>query len=481
MVEDRRKRAPNRRLDSWKEIASYFGRDERTVKRWEKGRGLPVHRLPGARGGVYAFSDELDLWMNNHPQRIPPPVELTNFQEPAEPVEESHGFAVAVKSAATESLPQQPPPVSSRTQLIAKVVIGALVVVAVALILFGVQKRVLATHARPKPPDLPVHTQHVPEPAAQDLYLQGRYFWNKRTPADLNRALTYFQMAVAKDPAYALAYVGLADCYNLLREYAAMPEDEAYRKAIAAARKAIELDPALADAHNSLAFDLFFGTLDRAGAEREFQTALTLNPNCQLAHHWYATFLMTTGRSQEALKEIEIARQLNSSSTSILADKGLILYVAGRTDEAIALLRQVENNEPAFLSSHRYLATIRLMTGDYDGYLKESKQAALLAGNATERAIADAAARGFRSGGSVGMLTAMLEEERKWYAKGQFPAYRVAETYSLLGQKEQALAFLRVALERHETALTGIIIDPELAGLRDDPAYRQLAAQAGLS
>jgi len=397
-------------------------------------------------------------------------------------LEEAQRVAVAERPL-TEAQTSPPPAVVARSinRLIARVSIGALVVVATALTLFLAQKRLLAVHSKPRPPVPQVVHQHVPIPAAQDLYLQGRFYWTKRTPADLNKALAYFQQAVAKDPAYALAYVGLADCYNLLREYAAMPEEEAYRRAIEAARKAIELDPALADAHNSLAFDLFFGTLDRAGAEREFQTALVLNPNCQLAHHWYATFLMTVGRTEEALKQIEIARQLNSSSTSILADKGLILYVAGRTDEAIALLKQIETREPTFISSHRYLATIDLMTGNYDSYLKESRQTALLSGNGTERAIADAAARGYRNGGSAGMLNAMLDEERKWYAKGRFPAYRVAETYSLLGRKEQALAYLRLSHERHEAALAGIMIDPALDPLRDDPSYRQLATEAGLS
>ena len=194
--------------------------------------------------------------------------------------------------------------------------------------------------------------------------MKGRYYWSKRTPAALNLALEYFTQAIASDPDYAQAYVGLADCYNLLREYSVMPEEKAYPKAIAAARKAVALDSSLAEAHNSLAFDLFYGSLDAAGAEREFQRALSLDPNCQLAHHWYATYLMTVGRSREALEQIEIAQQLNSSSTSILADKGLILYYAGRTDEAIALLKQIRETDPSFLSTHRYLALIDLTDGE---------------------------------------------------------------------------------------------------------------------
>jgi tetratricopeptide (TPR) repeat protein len=484
-MEDRRKRAPSRRLDSWKEIAAYFGRDERTVKRWEKDRGLPVHRLPGARGGVYAFTDELAQWMSQRDRKPTDSAELSRNKDG----ETRSVGEVAPQPEETAAPPQTE---TSRTPLEASLPsptsryfwfsLAALLVVGASAVLLMSQRRVLASFRARATTESKVNvTRHTPTPAAQDLYLQGRYYWNKRTASSLTKALAYFQQAIAADPDYALAYVGLADCYNLLREFAAMPEDEAYRKAISAARKAIELDPTLADAHNSLAFDLFFGTLDRTGAEREFQTALGLNPNCELAHHWYATYLMSVGRAQEALQQIEIARQLNSSSSSILADKGLILYVAGHKDEAIALLKQVEKSEPAFVSSHRYLAVIDLITGNYDDYLKESRQSALLSKNETELAIVDAAARGYRSGGQAGLLNATLDEERKWYSKGQLPAYRVAQTYSLLGQKEQALAFLRLSRERHESALAGIIIDPTFSPLRSDPSYRELAVEAGLS
>jgi tetratricopeptide (TPR) repeat protein len=323
--------------------------------------------------------------------------------------------------------------------------------------------------------------RHTPSAAAQELYLQGRYYWNKRTAADLTKALGYFQQAVASDPNYALAYVGLADCYNLLREYAAMPEREAYEKAIAAARKAVELDDSLADAHNSLAFDLFFGFLDKKNAEQEFQTALKLNPNCELAHHWYASYLMTVGRSAEALEQIEIAQQLNSSSRSILADKGLILYYAGRTDEATALLRQLEETEPSFISPHRYMAVIHLTNRNYGEYLAETKKVAVLTTNETDRAIVDAAAKGWQHGGVESMLTAMLAEQQKAVSKGQLPVYRLAETYSMLGQKQKALEYLDASFERRETNLSGLLIDPLLGNLRNDPSYRELAVQAGLA
>jgi tetratricopeptide (TPR) repeat protein len=210
---------------------------------------------------------------------------------------------------------------------------------------------------------------------AEDLYLQGRYYWNKRTPADLNKAVDYFTQAIIRDPNYAKAYVGLADCYNLLRECTAMPPEEAYPRALAAAKKAIELDPSSAEAHNSLAFGSFYWLWDAATAEREFRRALELDPNYVLAHHWYATFLHALGRSDEALREINRAQELDPSSTTVLADKGvLLLYGAGHKEEAVALLKQLEDTEPSFLSPHRYLSTIYLINGKYVEYLAEAKK-----------------------------------------------------------------------------------------------------------
>jgi len=322
--------------------------------------------------------------------------------------------------------------------------------------------------------------RHVAKAKEQDLYLKGRYFWNKRTPADLNRARDYFTQAIAIDSEYAEAYVGLADCYNLLREYSAMPESEAYPRAIAAAKKAIELDGSLAEAHTSLAFDTFYWSFDAAGAEREFRRALELNPNYELAHHWYATFLMALGRNREALEQIEIAQQLDSSSTSVLADKGLILYYAGRSEEAVALLKQVAETEPSFLSTHRYLAMIDLNSRNFREYLAEAKKAALLSGSHTELAIVEAGEKGLHAGGPRNMLQAILGEEKKLYSDGRISAYRLAETSALLGDKQGAITYLRAAHDRHDLALAGMLADPPFIPLHGDPSYRDLVSQVGL-
>ena len=136
---------------------------------------------------------------------------------------------------------------------------------------------------------------HKPSPEVEEFYLKGRYYWNKRTPESLNQAVDYFSQAILRDPNYAKAYVGLADSYNLLREFASMPESEAYARAFAAASKAAELDPSSAEAHASLGFIYFWSKRDLAAASREFERAIALNPNYVDAYHWYGNVLVGRG------------------------------------------------------------------------------------------------------------------------------------------------------------------------------------------
>ena len=243
---------------------------------------------------------------------------------------------------------------------------------------------------------------HSPNPEARDLYLKGRYYWNKRTPDDLNKAVDSFTQAIVHDPAYAEAYVGLADSYSLLREYSVMPPSEAYPRALAAAKKAVELDEHSSDAHASVAFVSFYGMWDVKTAEVEFKRAIELNPNNAVAHHWYATYLMSIHRMPESIAEIERARTLDPSSRSIMADKGGILFVAERNDDAIALLKQMEANEPDFVSPHRYLKYAYLIQRDYPNYLTEFRTEAQLLHDETSLALAEAAEKGFDHGGGNG-------------------------------------------------------------------------------
>jgi tetratricopeptide (TPR) repeat protein len=325
---------------------------------------------------------------------------------------------------------------------------------------------------------VPSHSK-AQSPAAQ-LYLEGRYYWSKRTPEDLHKAEDYFMQAVVADPGYAKAYVGLADCYGLLREFAGMPDSEAWPRALAASRKAVELDDSLAEAHSSLGFDLFYGSLDLQGGEREFKRALELNPNYAQVHQWYANALMALGRLAEASDEMERARELEPGSRSILADQSLLLFYQGKSGQAIDQLHRIEIAEPAFRSAHVYLAYIYFVARDCRDYLEESRKAAESSSNPVELAIVAAAQQGFNAGGAHEMLESLLQAQKKFADDGRYPGFQVAETFAMLGRKREALEYLNSSYKNREIYMVALNVAPTFASLRTEPQYRDLVARLGL-
>jgi DNA-binding winged helix-turn-helix (wHTH) protein/tetratricopeptide (TPR) repeat protein len=321
---------------------------------------------------------------------------------------------------------------------------------------------------------------HPANPEAEDFYLKGRFYWNQRTPEALTKAVDYFTQSIVHDPGYAKAYVGLADCYNLLREYSLMPSNEAYPRALASARRAVELDDRSSDAHASLAFASFYGMWDVATADREFRRAIELDPKNACAHHWYATYLMTLGRPSEALAEIDRARELDPSSAAILADKGDILIAAGKSEEGISLLKQMETTEPSFISPHRYLKMAYLDRGENAAYVTEARQEAVLLKDPVGLAIATAAQQGLSSGGSQGMLSNIRTVEKKYYEQGRFSPLELAETCSRLGNQQEALHYLQSAFDQHDESIIALEVDSAFKELHNQPAYRTLLARAGL-
>jgi tetratricopeptide (TPR) repeat protein len=443
--------AARERLDSWKQIAAFFGRDERTVKRWEKERGLPVHRMPGGtRSGVFAYTRELSEWL-----KAPSALEA-----PANPQSVSAAVPTMIVSNARKT---------SLWRLSA-----LLACVAAAAVIGTIAHRRNADSQL----ELALSRAGAPSatanPEAKDLYLKGRYYWNKRTGDALTKAIDYFTQAVVRDPNYAQAYAGLADSYNLLREYTAVPDSEAYPKAIAAAKRALQLDERLPEAHAALAFASFWGAWDLNLGVREFRRAIALNPSYVAAHHWYATALTVLGRFPESLQEIERARELDPTSNAIIADKALILYYSGEHEPASGLFKQLEATEPSFVSSHRYLAVIALWDRDYITYLSEARQTAVLLHDPGRLAIVEAASKGWRTGGARGLLQGMRSAEEKLYSEGQLTAYSVASTCAQLGDRRAALRYLATSYQKHESAILTIAIDRDFEKLHDDPAYREL-------
>ncbi len=486
-----------KRLDSWKEIAAFFGRDERTVNRWEKEQGLPVHRLPGTKGRVYAYTEELSAWLAA--PRNTGPAGPPSDSSASLPVAGVPGLTViaqrpsAVETESRESQAESSEEVRAKSaghrrnaiRVMAAAVLGLGV-----LALVGFPTRAtrgpktanqgIAPAQQASPGNAVLASTPAHDPEAEQLYLKGRYYWNKRTPDDLSKALDYFMQAVVHDPNYAQAYVGLADCYNLMREYTLMPSSEAYPRALAAAKKAVELDDQSSDAHASLAFVSFFGMWDITTGEREFRRAINLNPNSASSHQWYANAMLALHRFPEALVEIDRAQALDPSSSAILADKGNILDVAGRRGEALSLLQQMEKREPAFRSPHVYLSYIYLERQEYANFLAELRKDALLVHDESALAIAAAAEKGFAAGGPRSMFEAMLKVQERLYTEQSFSATAVAMTAATLGNKPEALRYLQAAYEQRDSSLLFIETDPEFEILYNEPAYRDLLARMNL-
>jgi tetratricopeptide (TPR) repeat protein len=477
------------KLDSWKEIAAFFARDERTVRRWEKERALPVHRVPGGgRGGVYAYPNELKDWLKGRASDLdspasepaPPPLENPTSDAPQSVVAPSESWAPgAASSSPTANSPElarvvETRPAGDRTAKTSTPknlawLVPLLAVAGLIFVLSFSHRETRYKHALAAP--------HKPNAEAQELYLKGEYHWTKRTPEDLNKAVDYFTQAIVKDSNYAQAYVGLADCYNLLREFSVMPAEEAYPRALAAAQKAVELDDTSAGAHNSLAFATFYWNWDPVTAEREYKRALELDPNFVQGHHWYATFLLATQRYAEALEQIEQARKLDPSSTTIQADKGLILNSAGRKSEAFALLKQLETTDPSLATTHTYLAAIYLERKDYENFFAESRLSSQLRHDDIGLNVINAAEEGFNSGGVIAMRERMLPLQRDAFERGTGSAYDVAATYSILGNKPEALRYLQIALDKRETGLLYITRNPDFNNLHGDSKYQEITTQ----
>jgi len=322
-------------------------------------------------------------------------------------------------------------------------------------------------------------TKHYTEntEAYQD-YLKGRYYWNKRTGEDIKRAIEYFNQAIAKDPSYALAYVGLADCYIVIPNYSDVSTQEAYIKAKAAATKALEIDDTLAEAHTSLGGIKSDFEWDFAGAEKELKRALTLNPNYATAHHWYAQFLSAMGRHDEAIAEIKRAQTLDPLSLIINAVAGDTYTKARQYDLAIDQLRKPIEMDKNFSRAHRYLGNVYIEKGMYNEAIAAFRTADSVAGRGTERV--DALQQAYTSGGADGYWKKQLEFLKADSEKGALLDYAVASVYARLGDKEQAISWLEKAFRSHDPYLVYLKIDKPFDSLRSDARVMDLMRRVGL-
>jgi TolB-like protein/DNA-binding winged helix-turn-helix (wHTH) protein/Flp pilus assembly protein TadD len=318
----------------------------------------------------------------------------------------------------------------------------------------------------------------VANPQAYESYLKGRYFWNKRTADGLKVALAYFNQAIDEDQKYAPSYSGLADTYALLGDwqYAVMTPKEALPKAKAAAIKALELDPALGEAHNSLAFCLDGFDWDFLSAGKEFRRAIELNPGYATAHHWYAWHLSLSGQYAEAIAEMRKAENMDPLSLIIKTDLAELLLLSHSYDESIRQSRKTIEMDPNFPLAHNQLGQAYLQKRMLDDAISELQKAVQLsAGSPT--CLANLA-RAYAASGKKSEAVKLLSDLKKRSDPGYSHASEIAVIYAALGDKNQAMTWLEKGYE--ERFNPGVLLRPGFDPLRSDPSFQELMHRIGL-
>ena len=308
---------------------------------------------------------------------------------------------------------------------------------------------------------------------AYELYHKGLSFWGQRSGDNLPKAIAFYEQAIGRDPNYALAYAGLASSYILLPYYTATPLHDAATKARVAAVKALQLDPNLAEGHIALGKIISFDDIDLAGAGREFQRAIEVQPNNATAHHWYGNGpLAALGKFDEAIAEGKKSVELDPLSPIINADHGNNLYYARRYDEAIAQLRKAVALDPAFFYSHYNLGLALEAKGDLSGATAEYGKATQLSDDPFVLSLLAAAKA--KSGDKSAAEKALAELDRINQNREGL-AYSRAVLYLSLGNKEQALHWLEQSFADRDGSNIGYVkVEPLLDPLRGDPRFEAL-------
>jgi len=474
------------RLDCWKEIAAYLGRSEKTVRRWEMDRGLPIHRAPGAgRTAVYAYTAELDQWLKSGRSEDP---DAPLVAETSRIGTVGTMMVAAPNTQPIEAFNNLPAhrlaSISGRNPILIAILgaaaIGAAIFTAAHRFpLLGSSHPISSVSGKAHPanpyPSVASGTVSDAEKSlANNLYLKGRYEWNQRTPDSLNRALDDFTQAVVHDPNEARSYVGLADTYNLLHIYSTLPLTDSYPRAIAAARRAVQLDDSLAEAHRALAFAEFYGAGNWVESEKEFRRAIQLDPNDPVTRRWYGNAFAMPGRFEQSMQQFDKAQELDPASHSTLSDKGILLFDYGRREEGISLLKQVERTDPAFFSPHDYLMIISFELHDDRSFLDEGQKAARIRNDSVLKDILTSAREGYARSGETGLLRNLYAKQEEYYVKGKLSGGMLAITCVTLGKRQEALQLLEVSYARHEADALWCLTDPVLRTLKDEPRYKEL-------
>jgi len=312
---------------------------------------------------------------------------------------------------------------------------------------------------------------------AQDLYLQGRYFLNRGGPGSENEATRYFEKAIEKDPSFALAYAGLAAGYNYLGQAGSLSYAEAFSRAKDAARKAIEIDPSLADAHSALAYSLLDSDWDWAAAGNEFRRALELNSNSGPVHSAYALYLARLNRSAEAISEAEKGLQLDPLSLNAHHMVAYCYYGARQYDKALDQIRKASdlNLVPPNSWIHWTLGIIYRDKGNYEKAIEEFRVVA------NEPHFLGHMGNAYARAGQSEEASQIISTLKEYVQKQGIGTYEIALIYAGLGDKDAAFAWLEKSWKVRDKGLTYLKMDPGMDPLRSDPRFQSLLHRVGLA
>ncbi len=307
---------------------------------------------------------------------------------------------------------------------------------------------------------------------AYQYYLQGRYFWNKRNEEAFKSAIRYFEKALEKDPDYALAWAGLADTYSLMGEHTRISRRELYPKQMVSVNKALQIDNHLGEAHISLAISLMLNEWDWKNSEKEFKLGIALAPNYATGHHWYAEWLLFTGHTEEAFREIARAAELDPVSAGIIKDKGIFYYYNRQYDEAISMARLALELDADFMPVHRLLSMAYQGKGMFGEAIEENQHWGNRTGNKIKADIA--LAQIYAAAGRKQEAREIIELTDLEKNMGGNDYRGMALVYAALGEPDKAFEWLEKSCDRHEESLCSLKVDPKFDNIRSDPRFKKI-------
>jgi tetratricopeptide (TPR) repeat protein len=522
------------RLDSWKEIASYFRREVRTVQLWEKREGLPVHRhFHKQLGSVFAFRSELDAWNSQVSLKGCQPAEVVKqAKTPASSAASTPGrVTIRIEPIHDETAGQQTlcAAIAAKTiAVLSQLNPGQLHVVTESgsqdseadyVLKWGIQNHGagLQVHAellsagtavwsqvyqcrRSDADAMPVYLADqivlcvwlkvISSPAscrfarrsekrsAREAYLKGRYFWKQRNEEGLRKAMQCFEAAVQEDPQFAQPYSGLADTLTLLSFYEIVPPAQAMPAARRAALKAIELDPDLAEAHASLADIRFHFDRDWQGADEEYRRAIQCNPGYALSYHWYANLLSAKGQHEAAQIAIMHALEIDPVSLITLVWAGVTSHLAHRFDDAIKYYKSALELDPDFVWAHMYLAQALEQKGDFKGAVREFENTIKLAGGSN--CVMAMKAHAHAVAGDTSSARQILRGLKSSTTHKCMPSYDIAATHAALGESRQMGFWLNRACNERNMKVFTLMQDPRFDSLRHHSEFKEVVDHVGL-